>query len=291
MLINKLLRKPYRQILKTLTKAVLNKHKPTIVAIMGDRQTSIGREVVYQVLKTKFPVRRNLETPEAEFSVPLTILGYPHYPKTNLEWIWVLIKTIGGLFTIKPYSHFLVLELNFVQKELMEYWLEITTPETAVIVGNSPIDQAQYNFKKLVKITSTHSQDILGPFKIAAQQVGKFYRIENQVIEQTLQTLNLPTSKIRLLPGKGGSLIVDATHYYKPTSLEAALEFVDEKEVGDKYLISNVPQDLQFAKSHLVQKGWQLNSQNLSPKNNDIIILRGNRVRVLQEQKLLINYS
>ena len=69
-----------RRILKILTQAVIKKHNPTIIALVGERGTSVPREVLYHVLHKHRPTRRNIESPEAEFVVPLTIIGAEHYP-------------------------------------------------------------------------------------------------------------------------------------------------------------------------------------------------------------------
>ena len=175
----KIFRKPFRYILSILTKAVIAKHKPTVIAVMGDGQTSIAREIIYEVIATTYPARRNLESPESEFSVPLTILGYPKYPKTLLDWLKMIGKTTVQFFKVKPYHHFLVLELNSIDLNILKYWLDITTSDVALIVGNTPINYSNYNFKKIIKVSAKDLDDILGPFKIAARQIAKFYNIKS----------------------------------------------------------------------------------------------------------------
>src|SRR5690242_6712489 len=99
-----------RLILKHLSRLTIRKHKPLIIGVLGEGPTSIAREFAYAVVSTTLPARRNLETPEAEFSLPLTILDYPNYPQSVVEWLWVMLKTFLQLFTIRPYKHALVLE-------------------------------------------------------------------------------------------------------------------------------------------------------------------------------------
>jgi len=67
------------------------------------------------------------------------------------------------------------------------------------------------------------------------------------------------------------------------------MEFVDETEIGNKYLISNNPDDLKYAKTHPLMKNWNTNPKKITRRNNDIIVLRGNRVQVLQQYNYLFN--
>jgi len=289
-MLRKILRKPARKILIFLTSKVLEKHKPTIVSVMGDGQTSIAREVVYQVLSEKFPTRRNLETPEAEFSIPLTIIGYPEYPRSYLAWIKMIGKTIVQISTLKPYKHFLVLELNSTDTDILDTWLKITTSEVVLVVGKTPIDYEKYKFKKIVKISSSNSENILGPYKIAARQIAKFYEIDDSVVEKLFDTIELPNSKVRFFPGVNGSFVIDATHYYLPTKLASVLEVVDpNQEEGNTVIFTDNSQDKKYLDQNTNHLSLEVNPSNCAPRINDVIIIRGDRVKKLNEHKNLIN--
>ncbi len=280
-MLNKIFRKPYRRLLTNLTKLTLKKHQPTIIAIMGDGQTSIGREIVYHLIKTRFPARRNLESPEAEFSVPLTVLGYPSYPEHSWEWVRLLLKSYFLVKKNPPHKHFLILELNFIDPDLLSHWLKVLDPETALIVGRVPVDYSEFGIKKVVKINQTHPDDVLKPFELAVQQIGRFYNIEPNVIEQALSSFSLPSSKIRFFPGINNSVIIDATHYYFPIKLDSALELVqDDTEIGRKIVFTKNKKDINALKQH---SDWLKNPKNFTPQNNDAIVLRGNKTVTMQE--------
>lgn len=278
----KILRKPYKKLLKKLTTRVLQKHSPIVIVVTGDGQTSIAREMVYAVMKHTFPVRRNLESPEAEFSVPLTILGYEKYPTSGFDWILVLFRGVYNLHTLKPYKHVLVLELNFITDNLIREWLELTKPETILIVGGIPIDYTVYKFKKIIKLSSNESNNFLGPFKIAVRQIARFYNISNDKVDETYENFSLPPSKIRFFPGKNNTTILDATHYYFPIKLEAVLEMVDPQE--DRIIIfSKISQDQDL----LHNKKFIHNPINYKPEKNDLIILRGEKSKVIPKYESL----
>ena len=280
-MLNKLLRQPYRKLLIKVTKKVLEKHKPTIIAVMGDGQTAVARELVYEVVKAKHAARRNLESPDAEFSLPLTILGYNKYPKSYFEWLWVLIKSNVSVQRSKPYDHFLILEINFVIVELLDFWMEILSPETILIVGKIPTDYSKYEFKKVVKISSIGTEDPMGPFKIAAKQIGRFYQIEDNEIEQVLQNINLPSSKIRYFPGVNESFVIDATHYFFPIDIGSVLELIyGDEDPGRKILLTDSRHDTKAVEQ---RGGWLVNPKDLIPQKDDLIVIRGERVKKLEE--------
>jgi hypothetical protein len=282
-MLKKLLRQPYKKLLAKLTEKTIEKHQPSVIAVMGDGQTAIAREIVYHLLKQKYPVRRNLESPEAEFNIPLTVLGYPKYPYTIFEWLEVLIKNYFNLKRIGPYRHFLVLELNFVDSKILDFWLKVLKPETALIVGNVPLDYSEYEIKKVVKITRHAGKDILGPYRIAVTQLGRFYNFTPEEVEKALESFSLPQSKIRFFPGKNGTTIIDATHYYFPIALSSVLELADAQEKTSRLILfSHLKAD-----KNLVPKDALLNPKNYQPQENDIIIIRGRRDKKLVELEKL----
>lgn len=287
-MIKTILRKPYRILLTKLTARAIKKHNPKIVTVMGDGQTSIGREIIYTLLKQRFPVRRNLESPEAEFSVPLTVLGYLKYPKNFLEWLWITIKTCFSLVLNPQYNHVLILELNFLDPEILLHWLKILKPEATLITGSVPIDYSELGIKKVVKITTSHANDILKPFEIAAMQIGRFYRLTPGEIEKALSNFTLPSSKIRYFPGINDSIIIDATHLQYPIKLESVLELAQQESSRKENVIFT---DLKADKAALKNTAWKINPKNYRPKEDDIIIFRGNRDELLQKHEYLFQSS
>ena len=219
---------------------------------------------------------------DLEFSVPLTILGIQAYPSNIYGWIKILIKNIIIQKKIKPYKHFLVLELSAVNKQILEYWLEITKPEVALIAGGVPIDISKYNFKKLVKISSNGNGDLLGSFKIAVMQIAKFYKIDENVVENTFLEKNLPNSKIRFFPGYNNSFIIDATHFHRPIPLESAIDIIENPNVK-KIIFTNIKSDLLYLRKKGVIKSWIINPKKYEPQNEDVIVIRGQRPDKLED--------
>jgi len=247
--------------------------------VLGDGQTAIGREIVFHLIKSEFPARRNLESPEAEFSVPLCVLGQPSYPTGAADWLWLPLKSLLAINKNPAHRHFLILELNFTNPELLTYWLEVLKPETALIAGQLPVDYSQFGIKKVVKINQTHPDELLKPFMMAAEQIGRYYRLEPTDINLALSTFTLPTSKIRFFPGAGGSTIIDATHYYFPVQLSSVLELIgDDLETSNRIIFTTDKRDLAYLQKF---PQWVINPKGHTPKQNEVFVLRGDKRYIL----------
>jgi len=226
-----------QKILAILAKNAINKHKITTIAVIGKGETSVAREYIYQSLNQYYPIRRNLEIPEIEFSTPLTVLGYMEYPKNYISWIAVLIKSCIHLIKNKPYKHILVLEIPEIEQS---FWLNVLKPK---IIINTPI-----HFADIKKILAKH-------------------KLKTSI---NLSIDYIP--RIKLIKGKNGSLIIDSTYIYKPPPFKSILEFIQNLP-NTFVLFSHDKADIsafsnQFPKAKINLVGYK-------PVKTDILIIRG----------------
>jgi len=229
--IRKALRRGLRRILTYLSRWALKKHKPQIIAVVGEGKTGIAREAIYRVLKRgKCPVRRNIEAPDAEFVLPLIILGTEEYPRSCLGWVKILLRSLGQLLFRPPYKHLLVLEIGYSNKEIFDYFWELTRPSTLIICGDAPYLSKDQKAKETIRIKET---DDLKPHLKGAIKVAKRFKIDEKTAKKSLANFSLPTARIQILTAKAGGLIVDATHQYYPPS-EKSLDEVLEALPGKK---------------------------------------------------------
>jgi UDP-N-acetylmuramyl pentapeptide synthase len=222
-----------RQVLKVLSKLVIEKHKPTIIGIIGSGETSIAREVLYTVLSQAHPTRRNLESPLVEFSLPLTIIGALDYPTTFFKWIFLTAKTLWQIVTVKPYHHFLVLEMSPATPLTLSYWLDITNPNLVVICGEIPTEFPADKYK-----TFEIKESSIVEIKNKALEVGEVFAVEPESAREALKKINFYPTRIRFFPGINGKFIVDATYYYYPIKIDSVVELV-ESLPGKKLIITN----------------------------------------------------
>jgi len=272
-----------RNILSRLTQKVIAKHQPTIISITGTGETSVARELIFEVINSNYPARRNLETPEAEFSVPLAVINYPRYPRTGIEWLWVIIKTYLQLQRLQPFSHFLILELDTVDLEIQKYWIDVLQPKVKLITGP---DQKIILANKT--LTPKQLSDSLENYKDLAIRIGSYFDVDKEIAAIILEDLEFPRARIDFLKGVQGAVIVDATHYYFPISIKAVLELVATPD--RKIIFTDNPSDLQY----LELVNWQnlfINPKNYSPQPDDTVILRGLKTKILRKFNHLIRHQ
>lgn len=257
-----------------LTRLTIAKHRPTIIAITGDGQTSVAREILYYILREGFPVRRNLELPEAEFSVPITVFDYRGYPNSKLEWLWMVIKVFGQLFTVRPYSHVLVLELAPTSQQVFDSWLEYLHPQTLIVVGGTVL-QLPHAGMQIMKLP-----DEMGKISQTASEVARNLGMQEVDIELGLTMVNFPEPRVRFLTGSAGQVVVDATHYYFPLKLNSVLELVDGF-AGRKVAFTPYELDIKL----LQEKGWEVNPKSYLGKKSDVVLLRGRRMAEYKKYK------
>jgi hypothetical protein len=259
------MKKPARRILskilKKLTRAVIEKHEPTIIALVCESGTSVPREVLYQILHNHFPTRRNIESPEAEFAIPLTIIGADNYPQDVIEWLELILKTIGQLVFIPPHNNILILEMNTSLAEILDYWLEITKPEFIITCGSHP--QSSYIKKEAVIEAPPADSANLEKYKNLAIRIGNSLGLSKKTIQKDFSAINLPEPRIRILPGANGNFVVDATYKYFPP-LQKSLEEVLEPLSGKAIWIRS-------------KKEWE----ESEARDKDVIVITGPKGKLL----------
>lgn len=122
-----------KQKLKYLSKFAIRKHKMEMVVVTGWYDTSIVKDLTYTLLHSKFTVRKMLNSPWWDFTVPLTILGYEDKKRSVLSWIFLLMRsnfrlTFGGS---NPQS--MILNLNYTKDDTAKYWSSFVTPDILIV--------------------------------------------------------------------------------------------------------------------------------------------------------------
>lgn len=278
--IKKQLRPIYRKFLGLIVKATVKKHQPLVVVLVGNGPTSIVREAVFAVLSEVMPARRNIELPEAEFSVPITVLDQKNYPYGFFSWVWFSIKSFVQIFTIRSFKHALVLELKPQNQNVLDYWLDILRPEIFVQLGEFKyfINKEQVKFFRNYNI-----DDAKAGYEHIATEIGQYLNIDELDIELALANIKLPEARLRILPGLNNSIVFDATHYYFPLKLSSVLETI-ETDKENCIAFTKYQKD----KEVLESLGWQVNPPNYLPRADDIILIRGRRSNLLSEYSHLI---
>jgi len=109
-------------ILRVLSKLVVQKYKPEVIAITGSVGKTSSKEAIAQILATKFRVRKTASNYNNEIGVPLTILGASKSPGKNiLGWLNIFIKALSLLIFPIKYPQKLILEFGADHKGDIDY--------------------------------------------------------------------------------------------------------------------------------------------------------------------------
>jgi len=152
--------------LKLLTKFVLWRHKPFVIAVAGSTNKTVAKEYILKFLREKYgeeEVRGNPRSYNTEIGLPLAILYLESGESSFWKWWKILIQAkIKAIFSRKFPSK-LVLELGVEKKGDMEYLLEIVRPSWVVVTNiEGNYSDAQSNL-----------DDIFEEMKLLAQKLPK----------------------------------------------------------------------------------------------------------------------
>jgi UDP-N-acetylmuramoyl-tripeptide--D-alanyl-D-alanine ligase len=127
-------------LLSKLSKKVLDRHKPFVVAVTG----TVGKSTVshflhdtLSVLYWKNSVAVSLHNYNGEYGVPFTIFQTPSPHANPFLWSAVVAKALWMGFVSKNYPKYLVLEYGIDHPGEMDFLLGICKPDVAVILAIS----------------------------------------------------------------------------------------------------------------------------------------------------------
>lgn len=124
--------------LKILTKFVLWRHRPFIIAVAGSTNKTTTKDYILKFLREKYgenEVRGNPKSYNTEIGLPLAIFYLESGESSVIKWIKVLAQAKMRAFFCRKFPKKLVLELGVEQKGDMKYLLEIIKPNIAIVTN------------------------------------------------------------------------------------------------------------------------------------------------------------
>ena len=99
------------KLLAHLARKIIKKYQPQIIGITGSVGKTSTKEAIFDVLKDKFNIRKNIKNYNTEIGAPLTIIGAQTGGKNIFKWfgvwrkalklIWLqLLKFLPNLFAV-----------------------------------------------------------------------------------------------------------------------------------------------------------------------------------------------
>ncbi|MEA1926282.1 MAG: Mur ligase family protein [Patescibacteria group bacterium] len=121
--------------LKILTKIVIWRHKPVVIAIAGTTNKTFVKEVILDELGRCPDIRGNPKSFNTEIGLPLAVLFLPSGYSSMFRWVDVLLTgTCVSIFS-RDFPKVLVLEMGTDRKGDMKYLLSMVKPTIAIITN------------------------------------------------------------------------------------------------------------------------------------------------------------
>ena len=163
--------------LKLLSKKVLKKYRPFIIAITGSLGKTSAKEAIYAVLRGSKNVRRSYGNYNNEIGVPLTILGTDTGGRSIFKWLGIFLKGFSLIISKKEYPEILVLEMGAEKVGDIKY-----------LTGFVPVD-----IGVLTGISKVHLEFFGDIEKITAEKLSLFRKFED---DSKIAIINIDDEKI-----------------------------------------------------------------------------------------------
>jgi hypothetical protein len=133
-----------KKFLTLLAKKAIDKHPMELIIVLGINGTEIIKELGYSVLSDKINVRRIINKPWWDLSIPLSILGYRDEKRSIIKWVYMIIKSTLYLVFGPKNPSTLILNLNYSHTSTMEYWSKILNPDVLILSNyNKNVDPVE----------------------------------------------------------------------------------------------------------------------------------------------------
>ena len=124
--------------LKILSRWILKRYQPIIVAITGSLGKSSAKEAIYLVLKNHYQVRMSPKNYNNELGVPLSIIGVSTGEGNFYSWLKIFLKAVNLiLIKEKSYPEILILEMGADHPGDINYLTKIAPPNIGIVTAVS----------------------------------------------------------------------------------------------------------------------------------------------------------
>ncbi len=142
-------------ILGAITKKIIRKYNPKVIAITGSVGKTLTKNTISLFLEKYFLVRKSAGNLNTEFGVPLVFIGKEEGGGNSVfSWIKIILSGIKILiFKNKKYPEVIIVEMGADKPGDISYLTGLAKPHVGVItmIGESPVHLQNYsNFEELV---------------------------------------------------------------------------------------------------------------------------------------------
>jgi UDP-N-acetylmuramoyl-tripeptide--D-alanyl-D-alanine ligase len=157
-----LLRIIIKYYLKFLTKVILWRNKPLIVAIAGTTNKTFIKKIILKEFSKETNVRGNPKSFDTEIGLPLAVLFLPSGYSSVFRWADVLLTGTQISFFSRNFPKILVLEMTAERKGDMKYLLSMIKPKITILTNinqNFPDVSLEGFNKEIKKLADSIPQD------------------------------------------------------------------------------------------------------------------------------------
>lgn len=132
--------------LAVLVRIKLKRTKPTVIGITGSFGKTTTKEAVYEVLKRKWRVYRNLQSLNTEIGLLLAVLEQPSGFSSPFKWLKILFNACVNALIGRKYD-FWVLEYGADKPGDIKHLVSIVKPHVGIITHISCVHSDNNQFK------------------------------------------------------------------------------------------------------------------------------------------------
>jgi hypothetical protein len=122
-------------VLKVLSKWAIRKHGLKLIVVMGRHGTKLTSEFISELVSPDILLRKQLERPFWNYSVPLSLLGYEDRSYSLLEWFSLIVRATGQLLFGRRNFSWVALQMSTQHTEISSYWSDLIQPDILVLVN------------------------------------------------------------------------------------------------------------------------------------------------------------
>ena len=139
-----------------------------LVVVAGRHGTKLTGELIGEMLSPEYVVRKQLERPFWDFSIPLSILGFEDRRYSFLGWVWIVVRASGRLLLGGKNATWTILQVSTYKEDIATYWAHVVKPDVLVITTEKPrIGRLEELMIENTKGTIIRLRDVIPPKKIA----------------------------------------------------------------------------------------------------------------------------
>ncbi len=154
-------------VLKYLAKAVLWKHRPFIVAIVGSVGKTTTKDLIHHILRERYDCRKSRDSYNNEIGVPLTVFGADSAGRNPFAWIKIFFSAARLILGDKFPTH-LILEFGSDKPGDTAYLMSIAQPDIAVVTR---VGEAHMEFYKTLEAAQADAGDAVAGLSAAGTAI------------------------------------------------------------------------------------------------------------------------